>query len=216
MLLMKIQIASDLHLEFPENRRWLDENKLIPSGEVLILAGDIVALKHKDKAQPFYDYVRSQFKQIISIFGNHEFYHGEIDFAYPSYFKKMAENHLLLNNKSFVYKKVKFICSTLWSAVPDNDRFEIESRMNDYHIIYQSKMEKIPLTTDHTNFFNKISLKFIQEELKKEFKGKIVMVTHHLPSYRCNAKKYTHSALNAAYVNDLDQLIQKNQQISVS
>ncbi len=188
MVLMKIQIASDLHLEFPENRRWLEENKLIPAGEALILAGDIVALKYKEKAQPFYDYIRPHFKQIISIFGNHEFYHGEIDFAYPSYVKKLHENHILINNKSLVYQKVKFICSTLWSAVPDKDKLEIESRMNDYHIIYQNKLERIPITAAHTNFFNKISLKFIQEELKKDFKGKIVVVTHHLPSYQCNVK----------------------------
>ena len=35
------------------------------------------------------------------------------------------------------------------------------------------------------------------------------------PYLVCNVKKYTHSALNAAYVNDLDALIQKNQQISL-
>ena len=211
---MKIQIASDLHLEFPENRRWLEENQLIPTGEVLILAGDIVVLKYKEKAQQFYGYICSNFKQIISIFGNHEFYHGEIEFAYPSYFKKLAENHILINNKSFVYQKVKFICSTLWSAVPDNDRMEIESRMNDYHLIRQNKYDQIPIDTTHTNFFHKISLKFIREELKKKFDGKIVVVTQHLPSFACNVKKYKHSALNAAYVNDLDTLIKNNQHIS--
>ncbi len=186
---MKIQIASDLHLEFPENRQWLNENKLLPAGEVLILAGDIVVLKYKDKAQPFYDSIRPQFKLIISIFGNHEFYHGKIDFAYPAYFKKLHENHFLINNKSFVYKKVKFICSTLWSAIPEKDRVEIEGRMNDYHVIYQNKYDQTPINTIHTNFFNKISLKFIQEELKKNFDGKIVVITHHLPSSRSNAKK---------------------------
>lgn len=212
--LMKIQIASDLHLEFPENRHWLEENKLIPRGEVLILAGDIVVLKYKDKAQQFYDYIRSHFKQILSIFGNHEFYHGEIDFAYPSYFKKLAENQVLINNKSFVYKKVKFICSTLWSAIPDKDRLEIESRMNDYQVIYQGKYDKIPITVTHTNSFQAISLRFIEEELQKKFDGKIVVVTHHLPSHKSNVKRFLHSPLNAAYVNDLDQLIKRNQHIS--
>lgn len=39
---MRLQIASDLHLEFPENRDFITLNPLQIAGDILILAGDIV------------------------------------------------------------------------------------------------------------------------------------------------------------------------------
>lgn len=52
-LLVRVQFASDLHLEFAANRDWLKRNPLHPVGDVLILAGDVMPLNQIDKYADF-------------------------------------------------------------------------------------------------------------------------------------------------------------------
>ena len=54
---MKIQYASDLHLEFAENASYLKHNPLKVVGDILILAGDIGYLGDQNYSQhPFWDW----------------------------------------------------------------------------------------------------------------------------------------------------------------
>lgn len=74
---MKIQICSDLHLEFSENRAWLEENPLIVGGEVLIIAGDTYYLERDynelefiDKVSDFWIYGHSHGNKVDFTIGN--------------------------------------------------------------------------------------------------------------------------------------------------
>ena len=72
---MKIQYASDLHLEFCDNSRWLKENPLIPLGEILVLTGDIGYLGDENyTVHPFWNFCAENFHQTIVVPGNHELY----------------------------------------------------------------------------------------------------------------------------------------------
>ena len=208
---MKIQIASDLHLEFSGNRKWMEENPLIPAGDVLLLAGDIVSDKHKKKAKQFYSFIDSNFEKVISTMGNHEFYYGEIDYAYPGYQSQISTCHLKLNNKTIIFNNVKFIVSTLWSYIPEHYFDEIYNLINDYRMIYRKEhSEKINILIEQTNKYHNLSLNFIKSELKKDFDGKIIIMTHHLPSFLCIPEKYRHNIINCAYATELDDLISAN------
>ncbi len=67
---MKIQYASDLHLEFHENSRWLKDNHLLPVGDILVLAGDIGYLGDENyERHPFWDWCAENFRQTIVIPG---------------------------------------------------------------------------------------------------------------------------------------------------
>jgi len=215
---MKIQIASDLHLEFPENKKWIAENPLMPRGDVLLLAGDIVVDKYKKKAKDFYEKIENDFSHIISTMGNHEFYHGTCTYAYPSYSSQITEHHVKLNNKVIIIDCVKFVVSTMWSHVRQNEDLTIGAVMNDYKIIVAKDSIdncKIPITTATTNRYHEISLKFIKEEVEKEFDGKIVIMTHHIPSYQHINKMYINSRINSAYATNLDDFIISNPNIAL-
>ncbi|MBI4016823.1 MAG: metallophosphoesterase [Candidatus Aenigmarchaeota archaeon] len=210
---MKIQIASDLHLEFERNNDFLTSNPLTKAGEVLLLAGDIVVGKFAENAVGFYEKVEGEFQSIISAFGNHEFYMGCIDRAYHCCFERLAFNHVRLNNTCRVVGDVKFIVSTLWSYVPQKDGERIEQWINDYSHILTSAGK--PIQARDTNTLHAQSVRYILDELRRPFVGKIVVMTHHLPSYECISSKYKSGDLNAAFASSLDSIILAHPEISL-
>lgn len=124
---MKLQYCSDLHFEFPENKKYILDNPIPQVGDILILAGDIVPFAVMDKHQDFFDYVADHFKTTYWIPGNHEYYYYESSDKFGTIDIKIRENVFLVNNIVKEKENVKLLFSTLWSSIPPDKQWLIQN-----------------------------------------------------------------------------------------
>jgi len=191
---MKIQICSDLHLEFSNNRDWLKMNPIIPKGDILIIAGDTFYLDRDYGELEFIKKVSKEFQSVYLIPGNHEYYGGfDVSTALESTCQKVLENVFIVNNHTIEHDDIKLIFSTMWSKIQSNF-LEVLRGMADFRYI---KFKGEPFSINHFNEIHAASFEFLSDEVKK--KGKKVVITHHLPSSLCNIEEYKGSILNDAF-----------------
>jgi len=202
---MILQYASDLHLEFHENKEFLKQHPLQPEGEVLILAGDIVPFAVMDKHKDFFSYVSDNFETTYWLPGNHEYYHFDIAKKSGVLNEKILSNVLLVNNTSVLHDNVQLIFSTLWSNLSPGHQWQIEKSLNDF---YQIKHKDFRFSGDHYNKLHTECLTFIQNELKNPQADKHLVLTHHCPTFLNYPKQYKGDVLNEAFAVELFDLIE--------
>ena len=197
---MKLQYASDLHLEFHENKGFLKRNPLLPGGDVLLLAGDIVPFAVMDIHTDFFSYISDTFRTTYWIPGNHEYYLSDISSRTGYFNEKIKDNLFLVNNVSVIQENVKLIFSTLWTSISPGNQFEIRQRLSDFHTI---KYNNKGLTPDHYNLLHQQCRSFLNEELSKSGPEKKVILTHHLPTFMNYPEKYRGDSLNEAFAVEM-------------
>ncbi|PKP20803.1 MAG: metallophosphoesterase [Bacteroidetes bacterium HGW-Bacteroidetes-21] len=204
---MKFQYCSDLHLEFRENKEYLRTNPLLPLGDILILAGDIVPFKVLKQHDDFFDYVSKNFETTYWIPGNHEYYYFDLAKKQGCINEKIRENVFLVNNIAVQVQDVKLICSTLWTHIDVKHQFAIQQSLSDFHVIgYDGKM----LNPINYNNLHKDSLSFIRKELKSSKNEKNIVVSHHVPTFLNYPEKYKGDFLNEAFAVELYDMIEKS------
>ena len=202
---MKIQYCSDLHLEFQENKNYLQHFPLKPEGEILLLAGDIVLIKTIKEHDDFFDYCADNFEATYWIPGNHEYYHYDIADVKKPLHEKIRENVFLLDNQTITYKNVELLCSTLWSHIPPQHAWQVQQGVNDF---YQIKNDGQRFTAADFNALHKSSLAFLQTELAKPTDKYRIVITHHVPTLMHYPAQYQNSPINAAFATELHDFIE--------
>lgn len=176
---MTIQYCSDLHLELPDNTKWLKANPLVPSADVLLLAGDIIPFVEMEQCANFFSYLSDHFQATYWLPGNHEYYGGDITQRSGSFRESIRSNVYLLNNQVEQLEGVTLIFSTLWSHISPAAEWDIARAVTDFRSITQDGERFRPL---HCNRLHRECRQFMEHAVAAAAGSKILMVTHHVPT----------------------------------
>ncbi len=205
--MMKVQYCSDLHIEFPDNKILLREKPIVPVGEILLLAGDIVLFSELDKHKDFFKYLSDNFRQTYWVPGNHEYYQSDLALKSGSFCENILPNVTLANNTVIEESSFSLIMSTLWSKIGDRNHGMVEYNMNDFRIIRYNGWK---LSATIFNEVHQSCLDFITKQLKNLKNAKTIVLTHHIPTYLNYPERFKNDILNDAFVVELFDLISES------
>ncbi len=219
---MKAWIVSDLHVKNPE----LSLNDLeIPEADICICAGDVSGIVEMS-VQFVLRYISPRMP-VVMVLGNHEYYGATIRAGIKTA-KRMAKrsNVTVLENEVIVLGRTRIIGATLWTdfeiehgvqnelAQPDRKSYAInicKRYMMDFHAIYRSDWPEIGmpglLTAKELIERHMESRDFIARELKDQFDGRTVVLSHHAPLAQSLHPAFRGHPSNAAFASDLSTII---------
>ncbi len=219
---MKIQLLSDLHNEFLRHGKDHPDHHWsgsIPDtdADVIVLAGDI-DLGVKGVEWAITESERLD-KTILYVPGNHEFYRHEY-FSVKEDIARLCEstNVFCLDPGIFTHEGVRFIGTTLWTdyradiSVPhDLAMFYISNNLSDHRVIkYKSGGAYGRFKPQHALAIHRQELNWLSRQLKNDFDGKTIVVTHHGPHPICQHPAFPLSEMSGAFHSNLSDLIEAN------
>lgn len=224
--MLRIQLASDLHLELVESR-FPGERLIAPAADadLLVLVGDVA--NGRRAIELFADWP----VPVLFVAGNHEFY----GFSWETTRAELRQaargtSVLFLDNdvadlrifrdwwapRREKLNRVRFLGATLWTDYRYDVRMtqrqlmaHAEMRIRDHSVITTREGH---FTAAHALSDHKLSRAWLEQELAKPFNGKTIVLTHHAPhplSVHPRYQTVDSLATNAAYVSDLEPLLYK-------
>ena len=235
---MRIQIISDLHLEFQKELPDIQN----AGADLLILGGDICVADHlhsnptagrSDLIQKgwyandairfrrFLDHCSRNWPQVIYVMGNHEHYHGRWYRTEATLRKEMEHwpNIVLMEQDKMELDGIVFLGATLWSSLNDGDPLtvlSVKDMMNDYRQITEKNGDNYhklrPLTTLAKH---RETVEWLRIQLAED-KRPTVVVTHHCPSWQSVHPQYAmHTIMNGAFSSNLEDIMMDNDHIKL-
>lgn len=204
---MRIQLASDLHLEFDRPRSPARIIEPAPGADVLVLAGDIH--NGANAVEVFADWP----VPVVLVAGNHEFYGRDWQRTRDELRRAAAGTCVqFLDNDAFFLDGVRFLGATLWTdfnlnGVPQAVAMaEVGIGLNDYVAI---RHQGEPLRPTDTLADHLVARNWLASELAKPWPGTTVVVTHHAPHPLSVHPRFAQSRINPGFTSDLTELVRQ-------
>ena len=209
---VKIQVLSDLHLEFRakvhRSVKWA-YSPPVTEADVVVLAGDI----HTKARGVRWAAEMFPSKPCIYVPGNHEYYSGSLGHTFQKLKTNAAGTSVhVLNDEELVIGDVRFLGCTLWTdyKLTGNEplaQLDAQARMNDFKKVRDERFRKIrPNNLRDRHVRSRI---FLQDALERPFAGKTVVVSHHAPCELSIHERYRSQPghLSASFASRLERLM---------
>lgn len=194
---MKLQIFSDLHMEYHEHEKSCTDSflkKLLdPTADYYVFAGDI-GLGYWETFERLQE-LTDRSRKVIYIGGNHEFYGQTVE--------KLNRDGDHIGVLNFFGDKILIVASTLWSHIPD----QFVRAVKDTWDFQQMK----GLTPSMWNYWHSSCLTSMKKTINS-YEGeydKLVIVTHYAPSFKSVLPEYVGASNNCIFANNLDDMIEE-------
>jgi Icc-related predicted phosphoesterase len=218
---MKFRLLSDIHQEFllhySKDGLYKAEPHEDDKETVMIIAGDYALAKYNEVMPLLLKELSHQFMAVVYVLGNHEYWKGSLSTAALK-IKEHAEplgNVHVLDQEFVQFEHVTVIGATLWTDMQYHNPLVIhnaKSTMMDYKKIrigtvsdpYRRKLAVEDTIMTHLRHREYI---FAQVDEAKARGDKVVVVSHHGPTWKSVNEKFQGSSINGAYVSALEDLI---------
>ena len=234
---MKVNLISDCHLNF--------EDLILPGGDVLIAAGDIMEAGHlriadnakkdvflADRYRRFINEEFTKYEKVIYVLGNHEHYSNSYQDTPDRLKKEMPDNVTILEAESMQIEDVHFFGGTFWTDMNKRDPLTmqvVEQGMYDFSSIKHGDSVKIQLPYGDSYYTNKFTPAYVAGVFKETVDSlklfldchendKVVVISHHAPSPLSIAPHYNDGRdfyMNFGYHSNLTEFIMDHPQIKV-
>lgn len=211
---MKFQVLSDLHVNFAGQK----PVTIVDGVDAVVIAGDV-----DEGALNSFEWIRKLVPRdirVVMVMGNHEYYRKVLPLelalarkAAPDFGIDLLENSTAVIKGVKDSKGVRFVGATLWTNYrlhgDHNAAHAMRSAahgMNDHRRITWSKSPWRRFRPQEALMMHATSVNYITRELKTEFPGPSVLVTHHAMHVR-SIPVGGEGLLAAAYVSDLETLL---------